>query len=101
LDGSPILAVRVSEADARERHRGVSHHARAALELSLGDVVAAWPVGREAPEWLQPRAEVDVDGWRAACDGLPLSHMGRGPAEEESFFRAAFAAGRLARSRLG
>jgi hypothetical protein len=28
-----VLAVRVSEADARERHRGVSHHARAALAL--------------------------------------------------------------------
>ena len=101
LDGSPILAVRVSEADARERHRGVSHHARAALDLSLADVVAAWPEGREAPEWLQPREEVDVEGWRAACDGLPLSHMGRGPDEEASFFAAAFAAGCLARSRLG
>jgi len=99
LHGRPVLAVRVSEADVRERHRGVSHHARAALELALGDVVAAWPAGAPAPDWLEPRREVDVVGWQAACDGLPLSHMGRGPDEEPSFFAAAFAAGRLA-SRL-
>jgi hypothetical protein len=101
LGGSPILAVRVSDADSRERHRGVSHHVRAALELCLGDVVVAWPAGHEVPEWLVPREEVDVEDWRAACAGLPLSHMGRGPEEEASFFRAAFAAGRLARSRVG
>ena len=34
LGGRPVLAVRVSEADPRERHRGVSHHARAVLGLS-------------------------------------------------------------------
>jgi len=38
-----------------------------------------------------------VEGWEAACGGLPLSHMGRGPDEEPWFFAAAFAAGRLAR----
>ena len=31
LGGRPVLAVRTSEADTRERHRGVSHHARAVL----------------------------------------------------------------------
>ena len=35
-------------------------------------------------------------GWEAACAPLPLSHMGRGPAEDPWFFAAAFAAGRLA-----
>jgi len=35
--------------------------------------------------------------WRDACEGLELSHMGRGPDEEALFFEAAFAAGRLAR----
>ena len=33
LGGEPVLAVRVSERDERERHRGVSHHARAVLAL--------------------------------------------------------------------
>jgi Protein of unknown function (DUF3866) len=97
LGGSPVLAVRVSSADERERHRGVSHHTRAVIELSLGDVKIAWPRGLEPPEWLEPREEVDVEGWEAACSGLPLSHMGRGPDEEPWFFAAAFAAGRLAR----
>lgn len=97
LGGSPVLAVRVSSADERERHRGVSHHTRAVVELCLGKVEIAWPKGLEAPEWLEPRKEVDAEGWEEACAGLPLSHMGRGPAEEPWFFAAAFAAGQLAR----
>jgi hypothetical protein len=97
LGGSPVLAVRVSSADERERHRGVSHHTRAVVDLCLGEVRVAWPRGLEAPEWLEPREEVDVGGWEEACAGLPLSHMGRGSAEEPWFFAAAFAAGRLAR----
>jgi hypothetical protein len=81
LGGRPIVAARVSEADPRERHRGVSHHTRAVLDLVLGEVA----VGE------------DGAGWEDACAGLPLSHMGRGPDEDPAFFAAAFAAGRLAR----
>jgi hypothetical protein len=101
LGGTPILAARVSDADPRERHRGVSHHVRAVLELCLGDVAVAWPAGREAPDWLQPREEVDASGWRAACGDLPMSHMGRGPDEDPAFFEAAFAAGAAARRLVG
>jgi hypothetical protein len=97
LDGRAILCPRVSTAEARERHRGVSHHTRAALTLCLGDVVVAWPTGLEAPEWLAPREEVDASGWEDACRGLELSHMGRGPSDDPWFFAAAFAAGVLAR----
>jgi hypothetical protein len=97
LAGSPVLAVRVSHADARQRHRGVSHHSRAALELCLGRVAVAWPVGLDAPDWLEPREDVDVSDWRDASAGLPLAHMGRGPDEDPWFFASAFAAGRLAR----
>lgn len=100
LDGRPVLAARVSDTDSRERHRGVSHHTYAVLELSLGDAVVAWPRGWDAPDWLHPREEVDASGWRDACAGLPLSHMGRGPDEDPRFFEAAFAAGVLARSML-
>jgi Protein of unknown function (DUF3866) len=99
LGGYAILAVRASGADERERHRGVSHHAQTALGLCVGEVTAAWPAGEPAPEWLDAE-EVDASGWREACEGLPLSHMGRGPEEDPLFFAAAFAAGRLARSRL-
>ena len=97
LNGSPILAVRISEAERRERHRGVSHHTRAALELCLGAVRVAWPAGLAAPAWLPDREEVDVEGWQDACVGLPLEHMGRGRDEDPWFFASAFAAGRLAR----
>ena len=38
LDGRPVLAVRVSEGDPRERHRGVSHHSEAVLAALHGDV---------------------------------------------------------------
>jgi hypothetical protein len=96
LGGAPILAVRGSEADARARHRGVSHHTRAVLDLALGDVVAAWPASWPAPDWLGPRREVAAGDWRRACDGLPLSHMGRGPDDDPLFFEAAYAAGLLA-----
>jgi hypothetical protein len=101
LGGRPILAVRTSAADARERHAGVSHHARAVLELVGGRVAVAWPSGRMAPEWLERRDEADASGWQEACAGVPLEHMGRGPDDDPAFFEAGFAAGRLARSILG
>jgi hypothetical protein len=100
LGGAAVLAVRVSERDARARHQGASHHARTVLELSLGEVTAAWPAGVEAPPWLEPRTEVDASGWRGACAELPLSFMGRGPDEEPQFFAAAYAAGLVARARV-
>jgi hypothetical protein len=86
LGGTPVIAVRMSEADERDRHRGVSHHTTEVLHLCLGEVMIGWP------------DEVDTDGWREACAGLPLSHMGRGPDDDPVFFEAAFAAGRLAAS---
>ena len=66
--GGPCWRSGAVEADPRERHRGVSHHARAVLDLCLGEVAAA--------------EEQDGDGWEVACGGLPLSHMGRGPADD-------------------
>ena len=83
LGSRPVIAVRVSDADPRERHRGSSHHTRSVLELCLGEVLVA-----EASHGT---------GWREACAQLPLEHMGRGPDEDPAFFAAAFAAGRLAR----
>ncbi|HXV57041.1 MAG TPA: DUF3866 family protein [Gaiellaceae bacterium] len=100
LGGRPVLAPRVSTADERERHRGLSHHTLAVLELAGGEVDVAWPAGLEVPEELPGAVVVDASGWRAACEWLPLSHMGRGPDEEPWFFAASFAAGALARSFL-
>jgi hypothetical protein len=84
LGGRPVVAPRVSGAEPRSRHRGVSHHTEAVLRLCL--------VEPHVPE------ELDPPGWREACEGLPLSHMGRAPDDDPGFFAAAFAAGRLARS---
>ena len=86
LGGRAVLAVRTSNADPRERHRGVSHHARAVLDFAPAAVVADF---------------TDGHGWKEACSGLPLSHMGRGPDEDPDFFRAAYAAGSAARKLLG
>jgi hypothetical protein len=97
LGGRPVLAPRLSEADERERHRGLSHHTLAALELTLVPLRVAWPSGFAAPDPRTPVELVDVAGWEEECAGLPLTHMGRGPEEDPSFFAAAFAAGRLAR----
>jgi len=100
LGGVPVVAVRISDIDTRDRHRGVSHHTKTALELCLSEVVVAWPAGLEAPDWLVGREEVDVSGWREACEGLTLQHMDRGADDDPSFFAAAYAAGRAARARL-
>ena len=83
LDGRPIVAIRASDADPRERHRGVSHHTQVVLDLCLGEVLVA--------------DDSHGAGWREACAGLPLDHMGRGPDDDPAFFEAAYAAGRLAR----
>lgn len=104
LGGRAIVAARVSGADPRERHRGLSHHTRSALTLSLGNTLVAWPAGAPHPATLPGRAalrEVDTTGWAAACAGLPLAHMGRGPDDDPDFFAAAYAAGRLARELVG
>jgi Protein of unknown function (DUF3866) len=98
LEGTPVLAARVSEADPRERHRGLSHHTSDVLDLVVGEVKVAWPEGLDAPAGLTGAAMVDVSGWEEACARLPLSHMGRGPEDDPWFFAAAYAAGSLARS---
>jgi len=86
LGGRPILAPRMSRGDMRERHRGLSHHTEAVLRVCLAEPLV--------PDGLEP------EGWREACAGLPLSHMGRGPDDDPDFFAAAFAAGLLARGLL-
>jgi hypothetical protein len=95
LGGRPVLAVRYSEGDPRERHRGLSHHTQAVLSLA-GEVEIGWPRGLQPPEGLENHTPVDVGGWREACAGLPLAHMGRSAEDDPWFFATAFAAGRLA-----
>jgi Protein of unknown function (DUF3866) len=97
LGGRPVIAPRVSQVDSRDRHRVVSHHTLAVLELSLGRPTVAWPDGLRPPPAVDYLERVDVSGWREACAEVPLRSMGRGPEDDPWFFAAAFAAGRLVR----
>lgn len=99
LDGRPVLVARVSEADRRPRHRGVSHHTEAIRSVAPADVARPWPAGCPFPA-PDGSEVVDVSGWREACEGFPLAHMGRGPDDDPWFFAAAFAAGISARQLL-
>jgi hypothetical protein len=96
-----LIAPRMSSADPRERHRGLSHHTETVLGLLLGDVQVPAPPGDEAAldrlrmscgdrHEVQPR-EVAIDGY--AASGLSATHMGRSIGEDPLFFAAALAAG--------
>lgn len=101
LGGRPVAALRVSQADPRPRHRGVSHHARATLGRLAATpawiAVPAPPPVELPPELLRRHAWLEVEGAEieAALAGspLPLRSMGRGPEEEGHLFRFAAAAG--------
>ncbi|MGB9378659.1 MAG: DUF3866 family protein, partial [Mycobacteriales bacterium] len=115
LQGRPVAALRLSGADPRERHRGVSHHSLTAygrVALARADVV--FPTGLPAElaarvaediEPLRSRheiVEVQIDGLAEALRALPvaLSTMGRDLAGDEAYFLACAAAGRHAAALL-
>lgn len=98
-----LLSPRLSEADPRERHQGVSHHTLTALELLLGGVgipvpadnpgVAAQLAGAAGGRHHLHEAPPDLAGYTAT--GLPSRVMGRGIEEDKLFFTAALAAGQV------
>jgi hypothetical protein len=121
-----LMAPRLSSSDPRPRHRGLSHHTRAALEALLAPVrvpvpevaVEGWPLlDAEAPEGGSPQAaldelieicggrhdiaveRVDLDGYSAS--ELPATTMGRTIEEDPLFFAAALAAGRALAEAVG
>jgi hypothetical protein len=110
LGGRPVGALRISAADPRERHRGVSHHsltaygrvALAAADIAVPRLPGAFGarVRTECAELATRHRLVDVDlgGLDAALRASPvgMSSMGRGLDEDPSYFLAAAAAGRLA-----
>lgn len=115
LGGRPVGALRLSDADPRERHRGVSHHALTAFgRVALAG--ADLPVPADLPEELAARVAADLEPLRARhrvivvdCAGLDaalracpvrLSTMGRGLDEDHAYFLAAAAAGRHAAALL-
>ncbi len=110
LGGRPVASLRVSEADPRPRHRGVSHHSLTAygrVALAPADVVVpvlpgyfgervrdqAWNLGER-----HTLVEVPVAGLEDEVRALPVkvSTMGRGLEEDRAAFLSAAAAGRHA-----
>jgi len=103
LGGDPICCVRASEADARDRHRGVSHHVTTVLDLTRSRVTVAAVEGA-VPE-RDDHDVVVVDAvpladWLSERD-LRVTSMGRGPEADPLFFASAAAAGTLAARRPG
>jgi Protein of unknown function (DUF3866) len=114
LGGRPVASLRVSEADPRERHYGVSHHSLTAygrVALARADVVvpelpgafgarvAAQAAGLAGRHTL---VSVSTDGLAETLRGgpVPLSSMGRSLDEDLAYFLAAAAAGRHAAALL-
>jgi Protein of unknown function (DUF3866) len=114
LAGRPIASLRISDADDRPRHRGVSHHSLTAygrVALAPADVVVPGlpaPLGEHVDRDLDVLRQlhrivsVGVDGLEQALLALPvrLSTMGRGYESDRAYFLAAAAAGRHAAALL-
>lgn len=108
LDGQPVLVPRLSVADARPRHRGLSHHTAGVLG------VLALPAWLPLPRPLPPAAADRLAQLAAGAGMLPVqiftppaaawwckqgvdvTSMGRSPDRDPAFFHAGLAAGILA-----
>lgn len=124
LGGRAVACLRISQADARERHRGVSHHSMTAygrVALAAADIAVPQldgalgeQVGEQARALCAPRPGAGghrlvpvptaglMEALRAAQEttGMRMSTMGRGLEEDAAAFLAAAAAGRHARGLL-
>ncbi|NYI03994.1 DUF3866 family protein [Allostreptomyces psammosilenae] len=120
LRGRAVGSLRISDADPRQRHRGVSHHsltaygrvALAPAELPVPEGLPAGLAGLVKEQLDAALAgsaaghrvvSVPVDGLEEALRGCPvrLSTMGRGLEEDHAYFLAAAAAGRHAVAPVG
>jgi hypothetical protein len=112
LGGRPVGALRISTADPRPRHRGVSHHSLTAfgrVALAPADLVVPAGLDPDITAALTPLAarhrivEVHTDGLDDALRALPvrLSTMGRDLDTDHTYFLAGAAAGRHAVALLG
>ena len=111
LGGRPVASLRISGADDRARHRGISHHsltaygrvalapAEVVVPVYAGDLAELNALVSDQAAELASRhrlVEVAVHGLYEALrtSPVPLSTMGRGLAEDPAAFLAAAAAGR-------
>jgi hypothetical protein len=115
LGGVPIACLRVSFADPRERHRGLSHHSATALTVATrgralvplpavggeeervlrGDLASAGLTERHEIVEVAPIGIVDL----LEAHGLQIVSMGRPAADDPVLFDAAAAAGVVAAAR--
>ena len=114
LGGRSVASLRISGADPRDRHRGISHHSLTAygrVALVPADVVVP-ELGDGLDEVIRSQLDafsrhrvvtVGVDGLMDALRQapVPLLTMGRGLADDAAYFLAAAAAGRHVGSLLG
>jgi hypothetical protein len=115
LGGVPIACLRVSFADPRERHYGLSHHSSTALRLATRErVTVAAPVLVDPAEEARLEADLRAAGIDQRHDvvavdgpdvlelfvrhGLEIQSMGRPAAADPALFQAGAAAGSLAAS---
>jgi hypothetical protein len=92
------LSLRLSSADPRDRHRGLSHHTKTVLDLLLAPVDVPVP---EEEDWIASSlgdtkhrlhpVPADLGGY--AASGLPSKTMGRSLEDDPLFFSAPLAAG--------
>lgn len=111
VGGRPIACLRVSFADPRERHRGVSHHTISALTgiAAVPSKVAVPEVSSEFSDAIEAdlaNARVFDRHHRITCErygsdmpdmrGVEVVSMGRRYDDDPAFFKAAFSAGDIA-----
>jgi hypothetical protein len=93
-----LISPRLSSADPRPRHRGLSHHTRTVLQLLLAPVDVPIPEGEPEvamalesfPHRVQ-QVSTDLKGYFAAA--LSATTMGRSLQDDPLFFKAPLAAG--------
>jgi Protein of unknown function (DUF3866) len=117
LGGVAVACLRISFADARDRHLGLSHHSATALRVATRErVLVAVPRLADPEHDRRLRADlvaagidrrhdlVDVDAPDAlelfARHGLSITSMDRPAAADPALFQAAAAAGALAAERI-
>jgi hypothetical protein len=96
-----LVAPRMSSADPRPRHRGLSHHTETVLRMLLAGVRVPAPAGEEAAlAELREACGDRHEAWPREApvteymgSGLPASHMGRSIDQDRLFFAAALSAG--------
>ena len=115
LSGAPIACLRVSFADPRERHRGLSHHSATALTIATRSSVLVPIATVGGPEEARVRADLAASGIAdrhqvvdvepvgildaLAARGLHVVSMGRPASADPVLFEVAAAAGVCAADR--